>query len=220
MGTTHFYLVRHGQTQVNRLVRLQGTTDSALTVRGIRDARKLGRRLADVEFSAVFASNLRRTQETANNIIQMNEFPDPPSFYLSDLREFDFGQYEEARKRTLIPNAMRALGPFQILRTAFGKHHANGLVDLFDRMSNDAPLESSADLSQRMTHTLEAIARAYGGADRNILIVTHGLLLSSFIESLNGSVPLLLVKNTNVVRVDYEQEKFVIKTTNFAGKKK
>lgn len=218
----HFYLVRHGQTKVNRLARLQGATNSALTVRGIQDARQLGRRLAEIKFSAVFASNLRRTQETADNIIQMNQFPDPPSFYLSDLKEFDFGKYEEARKRTLIPNALRALGPFQILRTAFGNHHANGLVDLFDGMANNIPLESSEELSLRMRRTLQAIGNAYAQdqQEHNLLIVTHGLILSSFIESLDGSVPLFLIKNTNVVRIDYDQEKFVIRTKNFQGKKK
>ena len=220
MGIVHFYLVRHGQTKVNRLARLQGATDSALTVRGIMDARKLGRRMADINFSAVFASNLKRTQETADNIIQMNNFPDPPRLFLSDLKEFDFGQYEEARKRTLIPNAMRALGPFQIIRTAVGKKHANGLVDLFNRMANNIPLESSEDLSERMKRTLESIGRVYDTGEHDILIITHGLILSSFIESLDGTVPLTLVKNTNVVRIDYFDGKFVIRSKNFSGKKK
>lgn len=220
-GTIHFYLVRHGQTKVNRLARLQGATNSALTVHGIMSARRLGRRLADVKFSAVFASNLRRTQETADNIIQLNNYPDPPSFFLSDLKEFDFGKYEEARKRTLIPNALSALGPVQIVRTAFGRKHANGLVDLFNGMTNNISLESSRELSLRMKRTLESIARAYGKdqQEHNLLIVTHGLILSSFIESLDGSVPLLLVKNTNVVQIDYEQGKFIIKTKDFLRKR-
>lgn len=220
MGTIHFYIARHGQTRVNRLARLQGTTDSALTVRGLMNARSLGRRLANVRFNAIFASNLKRTQETADNIIQMNSFPDPPRFFLSDLREFDFGKYEEVRKRSLLPNALWTLGPIQILRTAFGHKHANGLVDLFDRMANDVRLESSEELSQRMRQTLEAIARVYQEGEPNILIVTHGLILSSFIESLGGNVPLLLVKNTDIVRIDYDQEKFMIVDQNSLKKKR
>ena len=216
----HFYLVRHGQTRINRLARLQGTTDSALTVRGIMDARQLGRRLANVRFSAVFASHLKRTQETADNIMQANNYPDPPHFYLSDLREFDFGIYEEVRKRSFIPDALRALGLFSILRTALGDKHANGLVDLFGRMGNNVQLESSKELSLRMAHSLESIAHTWKNGDHNILIVTHGLILSSFIESLGGSVPLFLIKNTNVVHVDYEAGKFIIKDADFLGKKK
>ena len=73
-----------------------------------------------------------------------------------------------------------------------------------------------------MRRTLQAIGNTYeqDQQEHNILIVTHGLILSSFIESLDGSVPLFLIKNTNVVRIDYEQGKFVIRTKNFQGKKK
>lgn len=48
----HFYLVRHGQTELNRRRRLQGITDSPLTRKGIAMAEHLGKDLKNVEFSA------------------------------------------------------------------------------------------------------------------------------------------------------------------------
>ena len=48
-------LVRHGQTKWNVEMRLQGTKDSDLTEAGIFQAGKLSERLAETEFSKVFA---------------------------------------------------------------------------------------------------------------------------------------------------------------------
>lgn len=43
------YMVRHGQTMLNRYNRLQGWCDSPLTEKGIEDARLAGRHLADIK---------------------------------------------------------------------------------------------------------------------------------------------------------------------------
>ena len=37
MATVHFYLVRHGQTKLNRAARLQGITDSPFNGKGNSD---------------------------------------------------------------------------------------------------------------------------------------------------------------------------------------
>ncbi|TWY72943.1 histidine phosphatase family protein, partial [Klebsiella pneumoniae] len=56
---TTLYLVRHGQTEFNVQKRVQGMADSALTPKGIADAKALGRgfQLAGVHFDAAFASD-------------------------------------------------------------------------------------------------------------------------------------------------------------------
>lgn len=69
----HFYLVRHGQTRLNRSRRLQGTTNSPLTKKGIRMAKRLGQELKNIRFEAVYTSDLQRTKETARYILAENK---------------------------------------------------------------------------------------------------------------------------------------------------
>ena len=45
------YLVRHGQTILNRYNRMQGWCDSPLTQKGIEDAHEAGRRLKKIRFA-------------------------------------------------------------------------------------------------------------------------------------------------------------------------
>lgn len=110
MATVHFYLVRHGQTKLNRAARLQGITDSPLTAKGIRMAKRLGYELRNLEFRAVYTSDLKRTQATAKYILEENQCKIPPIYRDPDLREMSFGQFEEAKNMKLIPQALRTLG--------------------------------------------------------------------------------------------------------------
>ena len=66
MSTT-IYLARHGETTWNRAGRLQGRSDSPLTVRGVRQAQAMGTALRDVLGSTdhqVWASPIGRTRQT------------------------------------------------------------------------------------------------------------------------------------------------------------
>jgi alpha-ribazole phosphatase len=61
-------LVRHGETAWNVAGRLQGQSDPPLTACGQRQARALARVLATNTVQAVYSSDLRRTQQTADSI--------------------------------------------------------------------------------------------------------------------------------------------------------
>jgi broad specificity phosphatase PhoE len=59
------YLARHGETDWNRDRRLQGRADIGLNDTGRQQAAALAERLAGVRFDAVYASELRRSRDTA-----------------------------------------------------------------------------------------------------------------------------------------------------------
>lgn len=119
--TVHFYLVRHGQTQLNRHHRLQGITDSPLTNKGMIKASKLGKQLQDIKFAGAYVSDLKRTQETARIILSENLEAKPKIIREPGLREISFGNFEEMKNRHMVPSAIKKLGIKQIVKAALAK---------------------------------------------------------------------------------------------------
>ena len=90
---THFILVRHGQTEWNRIRRIQGQLDSKLDETGREQARLVALRLSkEKEIVAIYASDLSRAFDTAQAIAdhhpKINVQPDPR------VREIGFGPWE------------------------------------------------------------------------------------------------------------------------------
>lgn len=79
------YLIRHGKTYGNILGRYIGTTDESLCTEG-REALKA---LACPRVEAVYASPMKRCLETAELL-----WPGMPVQYFDELRECDFGEFE------------------------------------------------------------------------------------------------------------------------------
>ena len=66
----NLYIVRHGETILNRYRKLQGWSDSPLTEEGKVIAMEAGKKLAHVPFHRVYTSDLSRTIETANIMLE------------------------------------------------------------------------------------------------------------------------------------------------------
>ncbi|MFT7585095.1 MAG: broad specificity phosphatase PhoE [Cellvibrionaceae bacterium] len=90
---THFILVRHGQTEWNRIRRIQGQLDSKLDETGRKQAQLVGKRLAsETGISAIYASDLSRAMDTAQSIAAHH-----PSLVVQPdqrMREITFGPWE------------------------------------------------------------------------------------------------------------------------------
>ena len=88
-----FYFMRHGETYLNKYHRMQGWSDTPLTNRGKRDVARSGAGLADVKFDAVYCSDLRRTFETAQIIVNENQHKEEmlPIVAMPEFREIFFG---------------------------------------------------------------------------------------------------------------------------------
>lgn len=83
------YLARHGETAWSLTGQHTGRTDLPLTVRGERNAQRLGERLSGLTFAAVFTSPLQRASRTCELAgfrasAQIDE----------NLVEWDYGQYD------------------------------------------------------------------------------------------------------------------------------
>lgn len=62
------YLVRHGQTDWNKLKVMQGRTDIPLNEKGIEQAKVVGEKLRGINFDAIFYSPLLRAKQTMQNL--------------------------------------------------------------------------------------------------------------------------------------------------------
>jgi broad specificity phosphatase PhoE len=89
--TTRVLLVRHGETTLSAEDRFAGATDVELSAEGLRQARCLGERLAEMSIAAVYASPMKRTRATAESIAKPHGLT--PSIEAA-LREIDHGRWE------------------------------------------------------------------------------------------------------------------------------
>ena len=88
---TTLLLARHGETDWNRELRIQGSSDIPLNELGREQARTLAEELKDVELDAIYASDLSRARETADAVAATHGLEirlDPR------LRERSFGSWE------------------------------------------------------------------------------------------------------------------------------
>ena len=158
-------ITRHGQTLWNLERRYQGQSDSELTDEGVRQARLLGRRLADERVDAVYASDLRRAWRTAELAIGGRGLAvarDPA------WREKGYGAWEgltRAEVAARYPEQWQYYG--------------------FDR-ANVAPPggESLRDVQRRVVAALAALQQWH--RDDAVLVVTHAVPLWVLACTLHG----------------------------------
>ncbi len=94
--STRIFLIRHGATVLSAEDRFAGATDVELSEEGREQAHRLGERLRTETISAVYASPLGRTVETATLIAQ----PHGLEVQRRDaLREISHGHWEQMTRR-------------------------------------------------------------------------------------------------------------------------
>jgi broad specificity phosphatase PhoE len=86
------YLARHGETAWSLSGQHTGLTDLPLTERGERNARRLGKRLAGLNFSKVFTSPLQRARRTCE-LAGFGAVAETDA----NLVEWNYGDYEGRR---------------------------------------------------------------------------------------------------------------------------
>jgi broad specificity phosphatase PhoE len=88
---TRFVLVRHGQTEWNRVERFRGRADLALDDTGMRQAEAAAKRLSRWQIAALYSSPLRRALMTAQILASQLRLAVQP---LEGLIDIDFGHWQ------------------------------------------------------------------------------------------------------------------------------
>ncbi|MDR1568730.1 MAG: histidine phosphatase family protein [Streptococcaceae bacterium] len=171
------FFIRHGKTEWNQQMRLQGKTgDSALLPESLDEIACLGDYLKQFEIETIYASPSLRARRTAEIINQRRELT-LPIVYREGLREWGLGDLEgtlieEARAKH--PEAMTNFRSdlSQYNPSAFGGETVTQVLERFSRVVQIAMLENSG----------------------NVLFVSHGAALTAGINYLAGE-PLHRLRN-------------------------
>ena len=92
-------LVRHGETDWNKLGKFQGRQDIDLNARGISQAKETARAVVEWQHSTIYSSPLRRTMQVAQEIGQLSGMPiaQVPGFMELSLGDLEGVSGEEMR---------------------------------------------------------------------------------------------------------------------------
>ncbi|SFI55395.1 Broad specificity phosphatase PhoE [Paenibacillus sp. UNC496MF] len=151
-------LIRHGQTAWNELGKIQGRTDIPLNQEGVRQARALANRLTTepLKWDAVVSSDLMRARQTAGIIAEALGIPllEPDA----RLRERYYGDVEGTTEADRL--------------SRWGA----------DWKKLDHGQENDEQLRNRALAFVEEAAATM--PDRDLLVVTHGSLLSQLLRAM------------------------------------
>jgi len=167
MPTTRVLLVRHGATTLSAEDRFAGATDVPLSDEGQAQARRLGDRLRDACITAVYASPMLRTRETAalaagaSRAIEVRD----------GLREIDHGHWEQMTRKAV--------------EAAYPQEYAAWEADPY----TFAPLggESGLAVTARALPTVREIVASHAG--ECVLVVSHKATIRLLVSSLLGFDP-------------------------------
>jgi uncharacterized phosphatase len=149
---TRFFLVRHGETEWNRLRKIQGISDIPLNDTGRSQAAALGDILSKHRFDLIVSSPLSRALETAQIVARKLGMPAP--LVIQDLVERNYGEAEGSsglELDTLYPPGTAIPGR-----------------------------EDRADVTKRVVRTLHDLAIRHPEAD--ILAVAHGAVIRCVVD--------------------------------------
>jgi broad specificity phosphatase PhoE len=161
---TRLYLIRHAQSQGNTGEDMT-TGDPDLTETGREQARRLASRMQSQKLDAIYASPLRRTQETAAAIADAAGLEVLPK---ADLREVTLGQADLDIRR--LPEDEQAEIAHRIVE--------DGTWDAFPGS------EGSAAARRRVGGVMDEIVRAHPG--QRVAVVCHAAFIQTYISIVLG----------------------------------
>jgi probable phosphoglycerate mutase len=190
---TELTLVRHGETDWNRIRRFQGQLDVPLNELGQLQARRLAQALAGEAFDVVLASDLTRVRATAAPLLAQRGWT---ARHDACWREQHYGAFEGQDVATLSREQPE-------LWRQYGEH-----------LADFAPPggETTRQFHARVHAALhDVVARHAGG---RVLIVTHGGVLDMLWRGVHG-LPLdgarsCAIPNAGINRLRWQDGRLVI----------
>lgn len=159
------YILRHGQTELNRLNIVQGSgVDSELNEMGYAQAKAFYEAHQHVDFDLIVTSKLRRTHQTVQGFLDKNI----PWEQTSDVNEISWGVHE-------------------------GQHSTPEQTERYRKMiadwqsgNLDASIESGESARQLLDRIQRFVDWVKTRPEKRILVATHGRAIRGLITCLKG----------------------------------
>ena len=163
----HIYIIRHGETDNNKVHRFQGRgINASINETGRQQAEAIAHALKDVPIQKVVTSSLIRTMETAEPLIEQSGAV-VESY--ADLDEMSFGKYEGS----FIHEIMDAINELQEKWTA-------GETDYCIEGGGESPQEVYDRAAAKLVEVIEDSEEKY------IAFMLHGRLIRILLSGLLG----------------------------------
>ena len=215
-GKINLYLMRHGETILNRAHRTQGWCDGVLTENGIEVAVNVGLGLRNIKFEGVYSSDLGRAIKTATIVINENKASkDIHLQELRGLREVYFGKYEGDLESVLLNDIISHLNvtSFEeaVKKYDFQKEFCNTCAILDE--TNEA--EDYDKVLKRVMDSINEICIKHCiNEDCNVLLVIHGGILRLIIDYLDKSINIREMNNSCICKIIYNNGDFKVESVN------
>ena len=188
-----FILIRHGETEYNKLHIFQGQFDSALSDLGYKQAELVAHRIAsEFHVDAIYSSDLSRAANTARAIsraVGLDVTTDPA------FREVDVGRWMHQKVSDALKSEPELAREQKEHPGTFRYPDGETLLEVYERASAK----------------IEEIAKCSDG--KNVVVVSHGGTIRSLaIKWLGYHIDeyhrLPSVPNTSITVVEYDNGKF------------
>ncbi|MFT8872921.1 MAG: histidine phosphatase family protein [Sporolactobacillus sp.] len=199
------YLIRHGQTLFNRLVRMQGISDTPLTAEGEARAAQLGDSFLrqGLTFGAAYSSDLGRARQTAHLILDHSAQSALQLQELPELREVSFGFFEGADGIKTWQTIAEATGDSELTHDSSDNRRIQKLSTL-KRLDETGWAEDFQDVRARAGRALHILMQSDAEC---IMAVSHGMFINCLLYSLLGDHVILgALPNTSVTKLVCEHE--------------
>ena len=187
---TTVYLVRHGEAEGNAQEFFQGSIDTALTEKGLRQLDCLAERFRNIHLDAVYTSPFSRARQTAEAVNRYHGLTLIPDERLCEINAGDWEHQKWADLPQMFPEEY-ALWTQKMY--AFCAPHGDKMTDVYARM-RDAVTEIAA-----------------ANAGKTIAVASHGCALRNFLCFVEfGDITRLKdvgwADNTAVSLAEYDRE--------------
>jgi broad specificity phosphatase PhoE len=123
------YLLRHGESEGNKLGVTQGHADYKLTKKGVEQVEKVSKFLSGMKIDKIYSSDLRRCAETTNIIRKKHQ--NASVVFTEILREQNKRQFEGRPKHEMSEAAKRAGVPYDLFLPKGGE----SLIEVYPRVA-------------------------------------------------------------------------------------
>lgn len=163
------YIVRHGETDWNRMRRVQGHTDIELNNYGRKLAEETADGIKNIQLDLCFTSPLKRARETALIILGDRQVP---VYDDSRIEEISFGRYEGVRIGGEDEDSMAFSRFFTDTEHYVAPEDGETVRQLYDRTGA----------------FLQEVEKRGDLAEKNILVSTHGAAMTALLNRIKGNL--------------------------------